>query len=85
MATRKRGNVWIFIEQEGGRVADGRGVIESIQDEICAVRGWYVVSAAEAAAPSAQLSALPAQIDSLRRTSFKAASLAGTGAALLTK
>jgi len=70
---------------EEGRVADGRRVVESLQDELSAVRGWYVVSAAEAAAPSARLSALHEGIDSLPRSSCKAASLAGIGAGLLAR
>jgi hypothetical protein len=68
-----------------GRVGDGRRVIESLQDEICSVRGWYVVSAAEAAAASAELSALLEQADSVSRNSYKAAALAGIGTGLLAK
>jgi hypothetical protein len=70
---------------EVGRVADGRNVVESLEDELAAIRGWYVVSTAEAAATSAHPSDLIEGTKSLPRSSCRAASLAGIGVGLLAK
>ena len=68
-----------------GRISEATRLLEKIHDEEAKVQAWYAVAKAEADEPSARLSSLFEQTETLAGEAEKAAALAGVASALLTK
>ena len=67
------------------QVAEARRLAEKLQDEVAKVRARYAIGAAEAAAPTANLSAVFLDVDRYSGDAEKAAAYAGVASALKKK